>query len=503
MFKSNFSFKKFMCLLLAVSFVLSIAVLMSSCNNSEDQNGTTPGTTDPAGNNNVEEDKPERMDVNFDGYEFKLLLSNRATKTPNDFDPTKDAESAMGMAIAKRNLAMEEKYGVKLATLDVDFSTTHQAVSKIEKQNSSETNDYDMGVINTYAVAPLTTSGQLYDLKAVPYLDLSKSWWDQTIINDLTIQDSIYFVCGDITTTVDDFMYCVVFNKDLYEQHITDGTNVYDLVSQGKWTLDELLRLSKKVAIDENGDGAMDARDTFGLMTWYDELYASVQAAGGRVAQVNDEGKIELCLYNSHNIEVMSKYMELEKANSTINFQNTAKMVEGATWSNMFKNNQVMFLMYTINKLTSLRDMDTDYGILPNPKFNAEQDKWYCTFSAGLAAFVCIPSYQEDIERTGTIIELFGYEGTHTIKDAYYEKTLKGTYVRDSGAIDSLGVILDNKYIDVGHYYRIGGLNNALYRVAESGNAGSFAAEYEACRTVAEQDIKNINEMFESLKKQG
>ena len=499
MFKSNFTFKKFVSLLLAVTFVLSIAVLMSSCNNGGDE-GTAAGTTDPAGSSPVEEEKPERTDVNFDGYDFKILISNRATNTPNDFDASKDPDSAMGMAIAKRNVAMEEKYGVKIGLVDTDFSTTHKAIEKIEKQYSSQTNDYDMGVINTYSVAPLTTNGQLYDLNTIPYLDLSHSWWDQTVVEDLTIQDSIYYVCGDITTTVDDFMYCVIFNKEMYKQHVTDGTNVYDLVAQGKWTLDELLRLSKKVAIDDNGDGAMDSRDKFGLLTWYDELYASVQAAGGRVAQVNDKGEIELCLYNSRNLDVISKYMELETAASTINFQNTPKMVEGAKWSTMFTNNQAMFLMYTLNKVSLLRDMETPYGILPNPKFNEEQDRWYCTFSAGLAAFVCVPGYQDDIERTGTIIELFGYEATDTVKDGYYEKTLKGTHVRDDESIDSLSVILDNKFVDVGHYYRVGGLNNALYNVAKSGAAGSFASEYEKCRPVAEQDIKEINEMFASLK---
>jgi hypothetical protein len=204
----------------------------------------------------------------------------------------------------------------------------------------------------------------LQDLNTVPYLDLSKSWWDQTIVEDLTIQDSIFYVCGDISTAVDDFMYCTIFNKELYKQKVTDGTDIYALVNEGKWTLDQLLRLSKLVQEDVNGDGVMDANDKFGLMTWYDELYASVQAAGGRVAQVNEQGNIELCINNARNLDVMVKYMELENSPSTINFQNTSKMVNGAKWSTMFTNDQVLFLMYTLNKLSILRNADTDYGII-------------------------------------------------------------------------------------------------------------------------------------------
>ena len=501
MFKSKTTVKKIVSLLLALTFVLSCAVVLSSCSTPEESgssssNPTTPPTTEE------EPDYPEKMDVNYNGYEFNVLVSNRATNTPMDFAVNEGDESALAMAVMKRNLAMEEKYGVKVVA-EHDFSTSHKAIEKFEKQYTSQDNTYDLGVINTYSVAPLTTSGMLQDLNTVPYLDLSKSWWDQTIVEDLTIQDSIFYVCGDISTAVDDFMYCTVFNKELYKQKVTDGTDVYALVNEGKWTLDQLLRLSKLVQEDVNGDGVMDANDKFGLMTWYDELYASVQAAGGRVAQVNEQGNIELCINNARNLDVMVKYMELENSPSTINFQNTSKMVNGAKWSTMFTNDQVLFLMYTLNKLSILRNADTDYGILPNPKYNDLQENWYCTFSAGLAAFVCISAYQENLERTGIITELLGYEGTSTIKDGYYEKTLKGTQVRDDESIDSLGVILDNKFVDVGHYYRIGGLNTVLYNVAASGNAGSFASLYTAAEATAKQDIENINAQFNALKNKG
>jgi len=492
--------KKLTALLLAALLTLSMASLLASCNggNGNDTSADTSGITTPE-----LPDTPEKGGY-YDGYEFNILISSRSKRTPIDFDASKEASSAMGIAIAKRNLAMEEKYGVKIVSPEIDLSETHKAIQKMEEQYSSQTNNYDMAVINTYAVAPITTNEHLYDLNAVPYLDLSKSWWDQTVVEDLTISDSIYYVCGDITTTVDDYMYCVVFNKEMYKQNVGDGTNVYDLVSQGKWTLDELLRLSRLVQVDVNGDGQMNCQDKFGLMTWYDELYASVQAAGGRVAQVNDKGEIELCLYNSRNLDVMVKYMELENAPSTINFQNKKTDMTGEVdWPDMFAGDQVMFFMTILNEVSRFRNMETDYGILPNPKYNEEQDRWYCTFSAGLASFVCIPGYQEDIERTGDIVEILGYEAVETIRDGYYEKTLKGTQVRDDESIDSLTVILDNKYVDVGHYYRVGGLNTALYRVSQSGSAGNFAGEYESCRPVAEQDIKKINEMFKALKNQG
>ncbi len=491
--------KKIIAFILALTFLASSAVLLSSCNkdgSTQTGDGTQTVTTTP-------EDVPDTPELggNYDGYEFHILISSRSTRTPIDFleDTTSDA-TPMGSAIVARTLAMEEKYGVKIV-IEKDLKESHAAVQKMEQQYTAQTNAYDMGVINTYAAAPIATNGHLYDLHSIPYLDLSKEWWDQTVVSDLTMQGSMFYVCGDITTTVDDYMYCTIFNKSLYREHVTDGTDVYKLVQEGKWTLDELARLTKLVQIDEDGNGIMNGKDTFGLMTWNDELYASIQASGGRIAQVNDNGQIELCLYNQKNQAVMEKYMEIHTAPSTINFQKSSQMA-GVAWPNVFSNDQAMFFMTILNEVSRFRDMTTDYGILPNPRYTEDQERWYCTFSAGLASFVCVPAYQENIERTGDIIECLGYEAVGTIKNGYYEKTLKGTHVRDDDSIDSLTVLLDNKYVDIGHYYRIGMLNVGLYNVADSGSVGTFASQYEQRRAQAETDIKKINDQYAALKDQ-
>ncbi len=490
--------KKILALALMLSMLVTSAALFSSCK----KDGEDDVTTSPITSIDTAEvpDTPE-LGGTYDGYEFKILISSRSSRTPIDFveESTSDSD-AMGSSIIKRSLAMEEKYKIKIV-IEKDLAETHAAIQKMETQYVSENNDYDMGVINTYAVAPIATNGHLYDLNSVPYLDLSKDWWDQTVVEDLTIKDSIFYVCGDITTTVDDYMYCTIFNKQMYKEYVTDGTDVYQLVKDGKWTLDELARLTKLVNIDKNGDNVFDYEDIYGLMTWNDELYASVQAAGGRIAQVNDDGKLELCLNNAKNLDVMTKYMEIHTAPSTFNFQDENQL-KGTSWPKMFSENKAMFFMTIMNEVSRFRDMTTDYGILPNPRYSADQERWYCTFSAGLASFVCIPGYQENIDRTGDIIECLGYEAVSTIKEGYYEKTLKGVHVRDEDSIDSLTILLDNKYVDVGHYYRIGGLNTALYRVAKGGVAGAFAAEYQKSSEQAALDIKGINEQYATLKNQ-
>ena len=512
--------KKLIALLLCVVCVLSTATLLASCNNTgtsdngENNGNSNNGTGDVDTSVDTSNTVPgfDVSEIDYDGYEFSIFICNRSARTPNDFAADDKDESAMGIASYKRTLRMEENYGVKIYVeefLNSNVDTmTARAQSEMDTQLSSNTNIWDMGIFCTYAAAPLTTAGYLYDLNAIPYLDLSKTYWDQTIVEGLTLADSIYYVCGDISTTVNDYMYCTVFNKDMYKQYVQDGTDVYELVAEGDWSLDDLSRLSKLVTDgDKNGDGQYTCVDKFGLMTWYDEMYASVQAAGGRVAKITDDGKIELCLNTERNFDVMIKYCDIQALPTTINFQSTTannvpnpQMTGERGWPAIFSEGDAMFFMTLINEVDRFRDSDIEYGILPNPMYDKAQEDWYCTFSAGLASFVCVPSYQEDIDRTGTIIELLAWEGVTTITPGYYDKTLKGKLVKDDESIDSLTIILDNKFADIGHYYRVGKLNTAMWSVSRNGTAGSFASQYAANLPAAEADINSINEAMQNLK---
>ena len=106
----------------------------------------------------------------------------------------------------------------------------------------------------------------------------------------------------------------------MYKTYITDGTDVYSLVREGKWTLDQLARLSSGIKEDLNADDKFDSRDRYGLMTWCDECLASVQAAGERVAFINDDGYVELSLYNERVVSIVEKFQEIESSDWCINF---------------------------------------------------------------------------------------------------------------------------------------------------------------------------------------
>lgn len=488
-----------LCILLVLLTAAGCAAL-SSCSSSGGSTGKTENTTAaPVTEPPVTTEAvilPEVTEANYDGYDFHILFATRRINTPNDFE-TDDNSTVTGQAVYLRNERMKEKYGVIISD-ETDLGESHQGYSKLVREYISGGTTYDMGVINTYTVAPLTSGGYLYDLSEVPHLDLTKPWWDQTIYRDLLIEDSIYFMSGDISTAVDDFVYCIVFNKKLYAERVGDVADMYQTVTDGKWTLDKLNEIGATIYDDLNTNGLKDSADRYGIMTWNDELLVSMQAAGERIAKVNADGQMELTLYNDKTNDISQKFMTMEQSQYCYNFQ---KITDGGSWPKMFTNDQVLYFMSLFNEVQRFRDMQSDYGIIPNPKYDETQENYYCSLSAGLASFICVPGIQEDVARTGAIIELLGYEAQDTIRPAYYEKKLVGLYVRDDDSAAMLDLIYGNKFVDVGHYFTVGKLNVELYNLANTGNISGFAAMYERTLPVVQQAVKTVNEALARLKK--
>ncbi len=499
--------KSFKILSFALSMIMLLgsATLFASCGEKDPADTTTPvvGDTTPAAVDTTEapvtEILPASIEQKFDDYTFKILLVSRSTRPPKDL-VFEDNGTILDKAVYERNTRLEENNGVIIeATQHIDSKNYAANAAIIQQMYISNEPLHDMTVCHAYSIAPYVTAGYLYDMESLDSINFENPWWDKTFNDGVRIADSIFFTSGDISLHVNDYMYCVIFNKDLYKTRITDGTDVYKLVEEGKWTLDELSRLCSQVKEDLNADDVMDSNDLYGLMTWCDELYASIQAAGERVAKVNEDGFVEFTLQNERVYAIVDKFSTIEQSDWCINFQT---MTGGVTWPNVFSNGQAMFFMSLFNEISRFRDMDSNYGILPNPRYDENQTEWYSTFSAGLANFTAMPFVQEDAERTGAIMELMGYYSSKTTVPAYYTKTLEGEKIRDEESKFCLDIIFGNKFVDVGHYYKIAGLNTDMYNYVYNGKFGSFASLVQGKLRSAELTVKNLNKSIEKLKEQ-
>ena len=432
--------------------------------------------------------------LNYDGYEFRVLVANTTTNTINDFDGSNTA-SVLGMAAYTRNTRMQQNYNVVIE-VETDLRADHSAERKIKTQNIAQSNDYNLTVINTYAVANLAADGMLRDLSSVPNLDLSREWWDASVIRDLTISGSVYFASGDITNTVNDYTYVTLFNKGLAQELYP--FDLYQLVKEGKWTIDKLAMMTRRASVDINGDDMMTDCDRYGFIFSNDTLLAMIGSAGGNIAEFNGQGRAELTLSNSTAQSAVAKFFDFAYDRFYAFNYEAATFSGGNSYSTMFKNSQALFFATYLNDAYQFRNTDSDYGVLPYPKL-AENTAWYCPVYLDYAAFVAIPLYQDDIESTGMITELLGYEGTGIIVPAYYDNNLRGKYVRDEESIESFDIIFNNKTVDIGGCYKIGDMSDMLSDMVSKYKT-DFNSAYNNALAAANADLSDLNNKLQNLK---
>lgn len=110
----------------------------------------------------------------------------------------------------------------------------------------------------------------------------------------------------------------------------------------------------------------------------------------------------------------------------------------------MFKNDRVLFANSTLRYMESLRDMDTDFGIIPYPKQDEEQEKYYVRLGYWNAPLVQVTN--AETEMTGAL----NAEYNCVVRPKFFDTALKGKIARNEESVRMLDLILESRVIDVG-----------------------------------------------------
>lgn len=499
--------KKWIALTLAILIVLPT---LAACGGSKDPVETTPSTTTEAqADATTATTAPAETefkavanvpdDANYAGHTFTFLIGGNIEndREKNDFGAETMIGEPLNDAIYTRNLMIEEKYGIKIETFEeYDSAKSGKGKSYQRLSTAYMANDttYDAAMIGGYDCSTLAYTGYLYDINQVPYIDVTQPWWDQKVNADLTVNGKLYYTTGDISTADNDATCAILFSKTLVEQNNLE--NPYELVENGKWTIDKMLEMCSQVHSDLNGDGAYDANDRVGAIIWDDTMMALINASGVKCCTMNENGELTLTLNEERTMAFFDKLPSFYADEIAYAYQRVSYDI--TTPLNMFANNQALFFAQLLDLVSYLRDMETDFGLLPQPKATEEQTEYYNTIGSWHSVFLCIPAVQENVERTGVIIESLAAESMNLVTPAYYEQTLVGKYVRDEESVATLDIILATRVYDLGWFYGIGGYNESCMDIWRKEQT-NFSSMFKAVERVAIKSLEKINDAFAKL----
>lgn len=306
-----------------LSLILCAAMLCSSflscseegAQNSDETAADSTGTesTEATVTETEEEKKgPDLPDVNYGGYEFRMLgkgqqqlhwQSKDLTAYEMNGEPINDA-------VYERNAYVGDKYGVKFIEYAVADYFSQQ--TEFSQSVNAGTDEYDMAALKPEGVvSSFINNGYLIDLKTVPHIDLEREWYDQNSISQMSLGGRVFSVMGDMLTMDDDATAAVFFNKKLADSN--GLPNLYDMVNEGTWTIDKLTEYAAAAANDANGDGAMDEKnDVWGALSEYATTFALISGSGYTMIN-KDENDVPIdASMDEHYIAMYEKVLKLQ-----------------------------------------------------------------------------------------------------------------------------------------------------------------------------------------------
>ena len=496
-------FKKLISLSLSLCTVF---LLLSACNNKSDVATDSANTTNPAGSQEISSQPTETTDaftepavpdnLKFSGVKFTFLMNaNPYWEGRSDIYAEELTGEPLNDAIYNRNKQVEAKFGIEIgqiAEYGNKSNGTGPAYQRITKDVNAGDNTYDAAIICGYEASTLAYNGFLQNLKIVPYMNLDNVWWDQRANKDLSINNKLYMTTGDISWLINDASYGILFNKKLASDY--QMPNFYDLVKNNKWTIDKWAELTKLVSKDLNGDSKMDKNDLFGSVIWDDSVMGIVNSAGAKCATVSPQGDIELTLNTPNVISALEKYLTAAEDKNTC-FAYQRSDVSG---SDFFANNQALFYIQLIEEAGRLRGMETDFGILPYPKLDENQEGYPSSITPFSSIFFVIPQKVANLEMSGAVAEDMAYWSKKLVRPAYYDITLKVKGTRDEESVEMLDIILANRVFDLGWYYNIGGFTDGLLNLFRNYKT-DFVSMYDKNEAKAMDKLKTINDAYKSI----
>ena len=241
---------------------LFLAILMTSssvigCAQSAEETETTVETAaetvvETEEETKVSDDLPES---DFEGYQFNIFNSNPESNTwftTVHVTAAEDSGEAIPSAIFNRNLIVEDRLNIKIVE-------TEQTAAQIKNAITAGDGSLDMTLMQGANVLSYAQSGYLKDLHEMPYQNFEKPYWDTNAVEQLSICGKLYVGVGDFITTQIDETSCMFFNKGLVADHGVEDP--YELVHEGRWTLDKLGEMATISGNDTNGDGKFDDND--------------------------------------------------------------------------------------------------------------------------------------------------------------------------------------------------------------------------------------------------
>lgn len=471
--------------LLAVGAVSLLASCASDGEGGTDSIASVSGSeTTAAVTETAAETEPDRLaelgERDLNGYVYTVLDSNPNDAMHINIPGETQTGEVINDTLWERDAAIEERYNIV-----IDYvQETSRGAEILRSSVLAGDSDFNLVFATGAQLKTHALEGTLANMLDMEYISLDQKWWSSLMYDSLRLKDAMYFTTGDINPTMYQIAACTFVNTKLANDYDL-GCDFVEEVRAGTWTWDLVGELSKDINQDLNEDGEWAYEDDlFGNIGCF-SIYLMPACAVEYCTITENGSNLALTAVNERTVAIVDKLRQVfEPTNPKSNGNDFA--------TSAFKEDRALFMTHiTESAAVHLRDMESDYLILPVAKYDDTQEGYRTGVNIWATAYVGVPKTAAD-ETTGFVTEALAAWSYTNMRPISYDLTYKAKTVRDERSVEMLDIVFDNLYLSFADVYDFGGMASIFWNVLAEG--GEIASQVEKVADKAETEMKELVE---------
>ncbi len=418
---------------------------------SGDQGTQAPATQDPTAdlydeNGYLKDQIPEGL--NFQ-RELEVLCW---ASVANEFACDEINGTPINDALVTRDINVEDRLGIELHYLMDKLSTGSVTdvghYTKLVQSASMQGDPFDIVAQYGRTAAILSYQGYLENFLSIEdsYINLENPWWTGNLFEELRVGNSLYLLAGDITPSIYEQPYILFYNVDMIESFGLEDP--YSRVKKNEWTMEIFRSYTKDITV--NPDGAKG----YGYSASRSNVPSLIHGCDIMLMEPDENSfpKISDDLYSEKMIDIVDDLTEWAKEDAYLIAKTAAEArAPFLAEASLFLSDRV------IECLNFVESCNFSYSVVPTPKFNSDQSRYYTTLDTQLTFYCLMKGLpQEDLSMLTAVLECLGSEGYRLTSPAVVETCLMSRYAQTEQMSEMLRLCIENVYYDFGRIYSSG-----------------------------------------------
>ena len=224
----------------------------------------------------------------------------------------------------------------------------------------------------------------------------------------------------------------------------------------------------------------------------FDPFYAG---SGLTTIDVNEEGNLVLSpdLFSQKTVDLLEKLCNLLHTSGNAYIKKSEPIFAAG--------NALLIVDRPYIITRSLTNIDFNFGILPIPKYDTNQEEYRTCLGFGYTMYM-LSTAANNPEAAAATLELMAYQSYLNVTPALFEESMKMRYADQSDDSFMFDLIRDGVEIDIARLFttQLDKMSYSIFRNAVNNNAaGSYISQQKAYEKSINRKITDINEGFNSL----